>query len=171
MVKIQAQNLKDINKNKIQGGGAKMRRKVLKGLAVVGLIGGLAFTAFADAPQEQNPNPGYQMGPMMMGPGFGGPGKGSRCGYTMQANVDPAKLQKFYEETKVLRQKMWETREALRMSYLSPNPDWKAISEKRAELAKLMTELQAKASQSGVPYVYGMGMGRGFCGMGYGPRI
>ncbi len=139
-----------------------MRKKVLKGLAVAGLVGGLAISAFAEAPQGQNPghSPGYPMGPGMMGPGM-------HYGWGQQFNVDPAKAQKFYQETKALRQKMWETREALRELYLSPNPDWKAIAEKRAEMAKLMTELQEKASKAGIPFAWGKGMGMG-CGSGRG---
>ncbi|MEZ0344236.1 MAG: periplasmic heavy metal sensor [Caldimicrobium sp.] len=148
-----------------------MRKKVLKGLAVAGLIGGLAFTAFAEAPQGQAPGygPGYPMGPgYYRGPGMvGGPGMYFRWGYGTQ--VDSAKVKKFYEETKALRQKLWETREALRELYLSPNPDWKAIAEKRAEMAKLMTELQEKAEKAGIPFGYGRGMGFGMgLGMGFG---
>jgi len=138
-----------------------MRSKVLKGVAVLGLIGGLAFTAFADAPQG---NPGADPGPCwmcgMMGPGMGMRGRAL-------AGVSNEKLQKFYQETRALRQKLWETREALRELYLSPNPDWKAIAEKRAEMARLMTELQEKASKEGVPFAYGRGFGMGM-GMGYG---
>jgi Spy/CpxP family protein refolding chaperone len=138
-----------------------MKKRVLRVLAVAGLIGGLALTAFAEVPQGQSPvyGPGYYMGPGM--------GPGMRCGWGPQVNVDPAKAQKFYQETKALRQKMWETRESLRELYLSPNPDWKAIAEKRAEMAKLMTELQEKASKAGIPFAYGKGMGMG-CGSGRG---
>lgn len=142
-----------------------MRKRVFKGLAVVGLIGGLAFTAFAQSQEGQAPGYGYPMGP-----GFGCSGMFYRWGYGTQ--VDPAKAKKFFEGTKALRQKMWETREALRELYLSPKRDWKAIAEKRAEMAKLMTELQEKAEEAGVPFGYGTGMGfaKGFGhGKGFGP--
>jgi len=139
-----------------------MRSKVLKGVAVLGLIGGLAFTAFAEAPQGKSENPGAYSGPCSMC-GMMGPGMGMRGGAL--TGVPNEKLQKFYQETKALRQKLWETREALRELHLSPNPDWKAIAEKRAEMARLMTELQEKASKEGVPFAYGRGYGMG---MGYG---
>jgi len=130
-------------------------KKLLKGLVLLGLIGGLTHSAYAYSAYA---------------------GKGGCCpcgGFGMSmakvSGINHEKVKKFYEETKALRQKLWETREALRGLYLSSNPDWKAIAEKRAEMAKIMTELQEKAAKEGIPFALGKGM-RG-CGVGRGMML
>lgn len=130
-------------------------KKLLKGLVLLGLIGGLTHSAYAYSAYA---------------------GKGGCCpcgGFGMSmanvSGINHEKVKKFYEETKALRQKLWETREALRGLYLSSNPDWKAIAEKRAEMAKIMTELQEKAAKEGIPFALGKGMSG--CGVGRGMML
>ncbi len=119
-----------------------MKGKLLKGIAVLGLIGGLGISASAQPYSASNVPPNM------------GPGMGPKYGIGMRA-LNPAdyeKVKKFYQETRELRQKIWETKEALRELYLAPNPDWKIIGEKRQELVRLKTELQQKAFDAGVPF-------------------
>ncbi len=80
--------------------------------------------------------------------------------------VDPEKAQKFYNETATLRQKHLQLRGELMQLYAQPNPDWNAISQKRQEIAKVMTEFQKKAQDYGIKYGYGFGRMHGFgnCG-------
>ncbi|MFN3567815.1 MAG: periplasmic heavy metal sensor [Caldimicrobium sp.] len=87
--------------------------------------------------------------------GQGGVGLGVGAGSIATQSVNPPSKEaylKFYQETLPLRQKIWETKEEIRILTLQPNPDWKAIAEKRATLAQLQTELQKKAQEYGIPY-------------------
>lgn len=111
-------------------------------LFLVALLGGVAY-AWRGA--------GFGYGP------YGCPG------YT---SVDPQKLQKFYNDTFSLRQKKLQLRGELMQLYAQPNPDWNAISQKKQEIAKIMTEIQKKAHEYGIGYASGFGRMHGFgnCG-------
>ncbi|MGC9109020.1 MAG: Spy/CpxP family protein refolding chaperone [Caldimicrobium sp.] len=132
-------------------------KKLFKGLVLLGLIGGFTHSAYAGK------------GGCCPWGGFGMSMGGFGMSMANVSGINYEKVKKFYEETKDLRQKLWETREALRGLYLSSNPDWKAIAEKRAEMAKIMTELQEKAAKEGIPFALGIGM-RGW-GVGRGMML
>lgn len=119
------------------------------------------------------------------GPHYGaGPFAGGDClGYT-NPNLTPedkAKFEKFQKETLELRQKMLAKHSELATLRHQATPDWKAIGEKQKEIVDIRTELQKKASETGIagtdtgslncpmggPYGRGMGMnGTGPRGMG-----
>ncbi|MFN3505809.1 MAG: periplasmic heavy metal sensor [Caldimicrobium sp.] len=125
-----------------------MKERVLKVLGLGVLVGGLTFGSIVS-----------DSGAKAWGQG---PGVHGYQGYlaAQHTNVPSADVyQKFYQDTYNLRQKIWQTREELRNLYLQPNPDWKAIAEKRAALAQLQTELQKKAQEYGIPFAHGRGMG------------
>jgi len=115
---------------------------------------------------------GLTLNAKAMGPGMGGGSMGRPCSPMMgmaapggQLPFDHAKMQKFYQDTQQLRAKIWQIKDELRMLYLQATPDWKAISQKRSELIGLVTELQKKAFEMGIPFSPMRGMGKG-CGCG-----
>lgn len=133
-----------LNKKKFKGGGVKMREKVLKVLGLGAILGSLAFSAVITDVSSK----AWGKGP-----------HGIHAVDTNQTIPASETYQKFYQDTQALRQKIWQTKEELRLLYLQSNPDWKAIGEKKATLAQLTTELQRKAKEYGIPYAYGRGMG------------
>ncbi|MEN2994172.1 MAG: hypothetical protein ABDH19_02340 [Thermodesulfovibrio sp.] len=94
--------------------------------------------------------------------------KGAGVGYGCPgyASFDPQKIQKFYNDTLSLRQKKLQLRGELMQLYAQPNPDWNAISQKKQEIAKIMTEIQKKAYEYGIGYFPRFGRMHGFgnCG-------
>lgn len=93
------------------------------------------------------------------GGGFGG--YAGNC--PLYGSVNSEKAQKFYNDTLSLRQKQLQLRGELMQLYAQPNPDWNAISQKKQEMAKIMTEFQKKAHEHGFPYGYGRMQGFGNC--------
>jgi len=132
-----------------------MKKKLLKGVVLAGLIGGFTFSAFAQSQQGQTSG----SAPYYWGPGLG---PGPYC-LVVPANIPDEKVQKFYQDNAELFQKVWSLRDELRRLHFAPNPDWKAIAEKRAEMAKLISELHNRAAQEGIP----LSFGRGFKGKGF----
>ncbi len=126
-----------------------MRRRFLKLLGLGVFLGGLSFGFLGLNQEIQAQGLGHHEGHT-----------GAPYAATNQTMPSSEIYQKFYQETKALRQKIWETKEDLRILYLQQNPDWKTIAEKRALLAQLTTELQKKASEYGLSHP-AMGMGRG----------
>ncbi|ACI20962.1 Spy/CpxP family protein refolding chaperone [Thermodesulfovibrio yellowstonii] len=90
----------------------------------------------------------------------------SGYGCPAYTSVDPQKAQNFYNDTLPLRQKQLQLRGELMQLYAQPNPDWNAISQKKQEMAKVMTEFQKKAQEYGIGYGPGFGRMHGFgnCG-------
>lgn len=93
------------------------------------------------------------------GGGFGG--YSGNC--PIYGAVEPEKAQKFYNDTLPLRQQQLQLKGELMQLYAQPNPDWNAISQKRQEMAKLMTEIQKKAQEYGLGYGFGRMQGFGNC--------
>ncbi|MFN3921580.1 MAG: periplasmic heavy metal sensor [Caldimicrobium sp.] len=139
-----------------------MRERFLKVLGVGGLLGGLVFTSLMTDVSSKAWGIGPQSNASNVTPAA-----------QAQSVIPNETYLKFYQDTQALRQKIWQTRDELRMLYLQPNPDWQAISEKRATLAQLTTELQKKALEYGLPnyFVRGMGMKMGKSGFIRGARM
>ncbi len=79
------------------------------------------------------------------------------------ASVDPAKAQKFYNDTLPLRQKQLQIRSELMQLYGQPNPNWDAIAKKQQEMLQIRNEIQKRAYEYGLPYGRGMKrFGRGW---------
>lgn len=138
----------------------KMNRKSIFGLAAV-LILGIATVAFAHGGWGYSG--GYMMGPgyggHMMGPGYGGhmmgwdSDDGSYChGYGARGNLsdaDAAKLnasqEKFYNDTRELRDQIDEKALALRNEMDKANPDHSKVFELQKGVSSLRGEFDQKA--------------------------
>jgi len=103
---------------------------------------------------------GYMMGPgcqgRMMGPGYGymmgpGMGRGHHRGYADLSNEDQAKIdaarEKFFDETRSLRQAIDDQAYALRKEMTSDNPDSAKAAQLQKQLSKLQTEFDQKRVQ------------------------
>jgi Spy/CpxP family protein refolding chaperone len=126
-----------------------MKKAISIGLAVV-LVAALVTGAMAFGP-------GYGMG---MGKGYG----------MMVSNLTPEQAQKFAQFQKdvlPLRQKMLQLKTELMTLRTQTTPDWNAIAAKQKEMVDVRTEIQKKATETGITG-FGPGLCRGGKGMGMG---
>lgn len=101
-----------------------------------------------------------------------GPGMGMGHGM-MGRDMSPEQMQKFADfqkETLPLRQKMLQLKTELMSLRAQTTPDWNAIAAKQKEMIDVRTEIQKKATESGITgfgpgYCRG-GKGKGMMGMG-----
>jgi hypothetical protein len=165
--------------------------KVLMVLAMVAVLG-IAVTSFAGWGRGH-----WGSGSGMMGPGYGmmGPGYGMHRGwsdgsgyYGSLNNEEIAKLDKertaFFEETRELRQKLYQKELELRSELAKSEPD----AKKAADIQKEVSEIEGQLDQKRIDHSLqmrrnfpkfsaggygfgqrGMGMGRGMYGQGGGP--
>lgn len=163
----------------------KMNRKSIFGLAAL-LILGIATVAFAHGGWGYG---GHMMGPgygHMMGPGYGGHMMGwdsddgpYRRGYGAWGNLseeDAAKLdasrEKFYKDTRGLRDQIEDKEVALNDEMRKDNPDQGKIFKLQKEISALQSDFDQKAVahqlevRKLLPDNYrgsGYGYGRGYC--------
>ena len=103
-------------------------------------------------------------GAMAFGPGYG---MGKDYGM-MASNLTPEQTQKFAQFQKdilPLRQKMLQLRTELMALRTQTTPDWNAIAAKQKEMVDVRTEIQKKATETGITG-FGPGLCRGSKGMG-----
>jgi len=101
-------------------------------------------------------------GAMAFGPGYG-MGRGM-----MGANLTPEQAQKFAQFQKdilPLRQKMLQLKTELMALRTQTTPDWNAIAAKQKEMVDVRTEIQKKATETGITG-FGPGLCKGGKGMG-----
>ena len=137
----------------------KINTKSIFGLAAV-LTLAIASVAFAHGGWGYGSHMGGYGGHMMgygggygghmMGPGYGpmmGPGYGPAYGDLSEEDYNKleAANEKFFEQTRDLRQQLDEKRFALEKEWAQENPDTGKIKALQADISKLRSEFDAKA--------------------------